>query len=81
MCLRDQRKRYPRVEALKGISLSLPAGEIWGLLGPNGNGKCTFLKCIAGLRRPDVRELEILGMPPSRRTKEQLAYVPEEENL
>ena len=40
-------KWYPRVEALIGISLSVPTGEIWGLLGPNGSGKSTFLKCIA----------------------------------
>ncbi len=81
LVVRDLRKRYPRVEALKGISLSVPTGEIWGLLGPNGSGKSTFLKCVAGLLRPDGGELEILGAPPSRRTKEQLAYVPEVESL
>ena len=53
LVVRDLRERYPRVEALKGISLSVPTGEIWGLLGPNGSGKSTFLKCLAGYHGPD----------------------------
>jgi ABC-2 type transport system ATP-binding protein len=75
------RKKYPKVEALKGVDLALPQGEIWGLLGPNGSGKSTLLKCIIGLVKPDGGEIKILGQVPSRRTKAQIAFVPEVENL
>ncbi|NMB01480.1 MAG: ABC transporter ATP-binding protein [Firmicutes bacterium] len=79
--VRNLRKKYPKVEALKGIDLSLPRGEIWGLLGPNGSGKSTLLKCIVGLIQPDGGEIRVFGAPPSRDTKAQIAFVPEIENL
>ena len=41
LMLRNVKKSYPREEALKGIELALPKGEIWGLRGPNGSGKST----------------------------------------
>ncbi|HPT83867.1 MAG TPA: ABC transporter ATP-binding protein [Limnochordia bacterium] len=81
LVVHNLRKKYPKVEALKGISLSLPQGEIWGLLGPNGSGKSTLLKCVAGLVRPDGGEIAILGTPPSRASKAQIAFVPEVESL
>ncbi len=81
LVVRDLKKKYPKVEALKGVDLTLPQGEIWGLLGPNGSGKSTLLKCIIGLVNPDGGEIEILGSAPSRQTKAQIAFVPEVENL
>lgn len=81
LVIRGLRKKYPKVEALKGIDLTLPKGEIWGLLGPNGSGKSTLLKCLVGLVHPDGGEVEILGEVPSRRTKSQIAFVPEIDNL
>lgn len=81
LVVRDLKKKYPKVEALKGIDLTLPQGEIWGLLGPNGSGKSTLLKCIVGLVKPDGGVIEILGNAPSRHTRAQIAFVPEVENL
>lgn len=81
LIISNLRKKYPKVEALKGVDLALPQGEIWGLLGPNGSGKSTLLKCIIGLVKPDGGEIRILGQVPSRRTKAQIAFVPEVENL
>lgn len=81
LVIKNLRKKYPKVDALKGIDLSLPKGEIWGLLGPNGSGKSTLLKCVVGLVQPDGGEVKILGSPPSRQTKARIAFVPETENL
>ena len=51
-------KWYGRVTALQDVSLHLEPG-IWGLLGPNGSGKTTFLRCVAGQLRPSLGEVRI----------------------
>lgn len=81
LVVRDLRKKYPGTEALKGIDLTLPKGEICGLLGPNGSGKSTLLKCVIGLLQADGGTIEIFGQKPSRHTKAQIAFVPEIDNL
>src|ERR1700690_2332782 len=43
---------YGAVKALRGVSLDVESGETVALLGTNGNGKSTLMKCIAGLVRP-----------------------------
>jgi ABC-2 type transport system ATP-binding protein len=55
-------KRYGSVEALRGATFEVRAGEIFGLLGPNGSGKTTALECILGLRSPDSGSVEIGGV-------------------
>ncbi len=63
---------------LKGISLSVNAGEIFGYLGPNGAGKTTTIKCILGLIFPDEGFIEVLGYPfLSLKAKEKLGFLPE----
>lgn len=81
LVVHDLRKKYPGTEALKGIDLTLPKGEICGLLGPNGSGKSTLLKCVIGLLQADSGTIEIFGQKPSRHTKAQIAFVPEIDNL
>ncbi len=49
------------VQALDGLSLSIPRGIVYGLLGPNGAGKSTLLRILAGLLRPDRGEIRIFG--------------------
>jgi ABC-2 type transport system ATP-binding protein len=44
---------YGSTTALKGVSLSVEKGEIFGLLGPNGAGKSTLLACVEGLHKPN----------------------------
>jgi ABC-2 type transport system ATP-binding protein len=61
---RDVRKRFGSVTALDGLTLTVNAGEIYGLLGPNGSGKTTLIRALAGLLRPDAGELRIFGAPP-----------------
>jgi ABC-2 type transport system ATP-binding protein len=58
------RKRFGTIEALRGIDITVRIGEIYGLLGPNGSGKTTFIRCVAGLLRPDGGTLTVLGGAP-----------------
>lgn len=70
-------KKYPGVEALKGININFPAGKITGLIGPNGSGKSTMLKSIVGLVSPTTGEIKVFGERPDRKTKEKIAFLPE----
>lgn len=70
-------KRYGRTQALSGINLSLKAGRIIGLLGPNGSGKTTMIKLINGLLTPTEGEILIDGMAPGVKTKSIVSYLPE----
>jgi ABC-2 type transport system ATP-binding protein len=59
-------KRYGRVTALDGFTLSVAPGEITGLVGHNGAGKTTFTRIVAGLAAPDAGQVTIAGLPPGR---------------
>src|SRR6202008_2661584 len=53
--------RRRRIEALRGASLQVPRGAIFGLLGPNGAGKTTLLSILATLVLPDSGSATVLG--------------------
>jgi ABC-type multidrug transport system ATPase subunit len=53
-----------RVEALRGVSLTIRTGEAFGIIGPNGAGKTTFLGCLLGFLRPDAGGVTIDGRAP-----------------
>ena len=55
------RKSFGATQALRGLDLRIRSGEIYGLLGPNGSGKTTFIRCVAGLLRPEAGTLTVLG--------------------
>ncbi|MFF3437407.1 ABC transporter ATP-binding protein [Streptosporangium sp. NPDC002721] len=55
-------KRYRSKVAVEEVSLSVAAGEIFGILGRNGAGKTTTVELIAGLRRPDRGTVRVLGL-------------------
>jgi ABC-2 type transport system ATP-binding protein len=57
-------KHFGATVALNGLDLRIRAGEIYGLLGPNGSGKTTFIRCVAGLLRPEAGTLTVLGGAP-----------------
>ena len=62
---------------LKDLTLSLPAGHIVGLLGPNGCGKSTLIKLITGLLQPDSGEITVGGFPVGAESNALISYLPE----
>jgi len=60
--VKDLKKSYGKVEALKGISFEIKGGEVFTLIGPNGAGKTTALEIIEGLRKKDSGEIRVFGM-------------------
>ena len=60
---------YGDFEALKGISLNVEKGQIFGYLGPNGSGKTTTIKLILGLIKPSSGKVSVLGEDPYDDTK------------
>jgi ABC-2 type transport system ATP-binding protein len=70
--------RRRRIEALKGVSLRVERGEIFGLLGGNGAGKTTFVKTLLGIIRKSRGAARLLGFPAGdRRGRKLVGYLPE----
>ena len=59
----ELRKQYDGVEALRGLSLQVPAGSIYGFLGRNGAGKTTTIKLLLGMARPTSGTAMVFGRP------------------
>lgn len=59
--IRDVHAKYGKREVLGGVSLQVPAGEWFCLLGPNGVGKSTLLRCISGALTPSAGDLLVAG--------------------
>ncbi len=57
-------KRYRKLWALAGCTLSIPAGHVVGLVGPNGAGKTTLLRLATGMLAPSAGTIEVLGGRP-----------------
>lgn len=60
------KKRYDKVEAVKGIDFQVAAGEVFGLLGPNGAGKTSTIEILEGLRPRTGGDATVLGFDPDR---------------
>ncbi|BBC72189.1 multidrug ABC transporter ATP-binding protein [Altererythrobacter sp. B11] len=74
----DLVKRFPgaAAPALDSVSLAVEPGRITGLVGPDGAGKTTLIRLLAGLMAPDAGEVSILGSPPAQQL-DQLGYMPQ----
>ncbi|SEJ63712.1 ABC transporter ATP-binding protein [Demequina mangrovi] len=73
----DVTRRFGDFTAVDGVSISVAAGEIVGLLGANGAGKTTLIRMILGLLPPSDGALALFGAPPSREGRARLGYVPQ----
>ncbi len=73
-------KSFADTRALDGVTAQLPAGKILGLLGPDGAGKTTLIRLLAGLMEPTAGSVEVLGHRPSAEggtTQAQIGYMPQ----
>jgi Cu-processing system ATP-binding protein len=76
----DVRKTYGDVTALDGLSLSIPSGSTFGILGTNGAGKSTLFRLLVGHDRPDAGTVAVGGADVTengRRIRERVGYLPE----
>ena len=88
--VRDLKKTFGKgenkVEAVRGVTLQVHKGEIFGFLGPNGAGKTTSLRMMVGLLSPTAGEVVIFGRDPKVREhqsyiKEKIGIIPQEVSL
>jgi ABC-2 type transport system ATP-binding protein len=63
--VRDLRKSYGALDAVRGITFDVERGEVFGLLGPNGAGKTTTVEILEGYRKRDGGSVEVLGVDPA----------------
>jgi branched-chain amino acid transport system ATP-binding protein len=84
--VRDLRVHYGAVEAVKGVSFQINAGEIISLIGANGAGKSTILRALTGLVRPSSGTIEfhgksLVGLAPHQIIRLGIGHVPEGRRL
>lgn len=81
----DVRFAYGAGAVINGVTLTVPAGRIVGILGPNGSGKTTMLKLLAGTLRPGSGDVLFEGRSlaslPRRAVARRLAVVPQDTQL
>jgi ABC-2 type transport system ATP-binding protein len=75
-------KRFGPIVAVDSLDLELPAGRIYGLLGPNGSGKTTLIRMLVGLARPTSGRAEVLGVRmPDRANLARIGYMTQSDGI
>ena len=82
----ELRKNYDGVEAVRGLSLNVPAGSIYGFLGRNGAGKTTTIKVLLGMAKPSSGRASVFGLPAdspeaSVQIRRRIGFVSEDKDL
>ena len=78
--LRGLTKSFPGVRAVEGLSFDVSGGEIFGLVGPDGAGKTTTLRMLAGVLTPDAGTAVVAGFDVARdpeSVKRSISYMPQ----
>jgi len=77
------KKSFGKLRVLSDLSVKIPRGTTYCLLGPNGSGKTTFIRAVAGLLRLDGGDLSVLGEPVSnvRRVRPRIGYMTQHKAL
>jgi ABC-2 type transport system ATP-binding protein len=81
VALKNIRKVYDQKVAVEGLSLTIEAGTMFGLLGPNGSGKTSTIRMMIGITVPDSGAVELFGQPFTRSHLKRIGYLPEERGL
>jgi ABC-2 type transport system ATP-binding protein len=68
---------YGKLRVIDGLSLDIPAGISFGLLGPNGSGKTTLIRLMVGLLKPAAGTIRVLGRAASTAAARNLGYMPQ----
>ena len=79
--IRDITKIFGAVTAVDGLSLDVPAGSVYGFIGPNGSGKTTTLRMIMNILYPDSGSIRVLGEERHAASVDRIGYLPEERGL
>ncbi|HVK11368.1 MAG TPA: ATP-binding cassette domain-containing protein [Gemmataceae bacterium] len=74
-------KTFGRFTAVDDLSLAVPAGTVYGFIGPNGSGKTTTLRMITRILLPDAGHVRVLGEETWKAASDRVAYLPEERGL
>jgi len=78
--LQNLTRRYGKLDAVNGLTLTVRAGKCYGFFGRNGAGKTTTIKCLLNLLRPNSGTARVFGLDPQRNevaVKSRLTYVPD----
>ncbi len=84
LSIQNLKKKLGSNQALDGLSLHFEAGRMHGLIGPEGAGKTTLMRCLVGLLRPDAGQILWKSEGQSieaTRIRDQIAYMPQQQSL
>src|SRR5437867_1684397 len=79
--IQELHRRYGKLDAVNGLSLTVKPGRCYGFFGRNGAGKTTTIRCLLNLLRPTSGTVRVFGLDPARNevaVKQRLSYVPDQ---
>jgi ABC-2 type transport system ATP-binding protein len=82
LATKELKKSYGDVESLKGIDLNITSSGVFAILGQNGAGKTSLIKCALGLEKISSGYLQTMGTPPdSLKAKQQTGVILQDSDL